>query len=143
LQGPLRDGRETILRCRRAEALPVEGVDGPVGLDYGSLPSLGVTGRAVLHPDDSLVALLVEVGEYVAEVDFAGRRLVAARIVPHLHVGDFIPGGVEVGNEIALGDLLVIDVVENLARRTVDRPADFVGLGDVGEKLVRVDRAGC
>ena len=71
----------------------------------------------MLHPHDSHVAkaLAVEVAEDVGVVDLARRGLVAAGVVADLKVGDLAPGMVDVGDQIALGDLLVIEIVEDLA----------------------------
>ena len=45
-----------------------------------------------------------------------------------------LPGLVDVGDQVALGDLLVIQVVEDLAARRVHRLADGVGLRHLGQK---------
>ena len=49
------------------------------------------------------------------EVDFSSSRLFAAGIVAGLEVGDFVPGHIHVGNQIAFGNLLVIQIIEDLA----------------------------
>ena len=98
---------------KRAGELTGKSVGRAVGVDHGLLafgPRLGV---AVLHADDALKALLVDVLEDVAVIDFAGARLFAARIVARLQVGDLVPAGIKVGDEVTLGDLLVVEVEQD------------------------------
>ena len=99
---------------------------------------------AVLHTHDTGEAFLVDVLEDVAVVDLAGRRLVSPRVVADLEVGDLVPGGIDVGNEVALGDLLVLEIVQNLAGRAIDRLTDLVGMRNLFQEktgmIVRVQR---
>ena len=92
----------------------------------------------MLHADDAGEALVVDVAEDVLVVDLAGGGLVAAGVVASLEVSDLVPGTVDVGDEVALGDLLVVEVVEDLARGAADSAADHVGLGDLGKEELRV-----
>ena len=61
-------------------------------------------------------------------VDFAGGGFFATGVVAHLKNADFRPAAVDIGNEIAFGDLLVVDVKEDFATRVIDGLADQVGL---------------
>ena len=92
----------------------------------------------MLHTDDALVSLFGEVLENIAVVDLAGAGFFATGIVACLQVGDFVPRGVEAGNQIIRGDLLVIQIEEDLAGRTVDRPAERMGLFAAAQKHAAV-----
>src|SRR3954451_17534013 len=72
---------------------------------------LGLALRLVLAADPAVVADVVEMAEQERVIDFTGSRLVAARIVGKLDMGD--PGQVllDRAGEIAFHDLHVIDVV--------------------------------
>ncbi len=61
-------------------------------------------------------------------VDFAGGGFFATGVIAHLKNADFRPAAVDVGNEVAFGDLLVVDVKEDFATRVVDGLADQIGL---------------
>ena len=64
----------------------------------------------MLHPVNAGKAFVVDVGEHPFVVDLSGRWFFAAGVVADLVVGDFVPGSVDVGDEVALLDLLVVDV---------------------------------
>ena len=70
----------------------------------------------------------------VTIVDFSGGRFLTAGIVAHLKIGDFIPGHVHIGNQVALGDLLMVQIIEYFAGGTAHRPADLIGLGYFGQE---------
>ena len=72
--------------------------------------------------------------EDVPEVDLARGRFVAARVVAHLEVADLVPRRIDVGDQVPFRNLLVIEVVEDLAGRTVYRPANLPGLRDALEE---------
>ena len=76
----------------------------------------------------------MDVPEHVPVVDFARSGLISAGIVPDLEVGNFVPGRINVGDQVPLGDLLVVDVVQDFAGRTRHGLADQVGLGSGGQK---------
>ena len=88
-----------------------EVVDFSVGVDYGAFAFFAGLGVAVFHADDAGVAFGVDVFEYVFVVYFAGGGLFAAGVVADLEVGDLVVGFVDVGDEVAFGDLLVVEVV--------------------------------
>ena len=89
---------------------------------------------AVFHDKDIFVAFLVYVFKNILVVDLARCGFFAPRVVTDLEVSDFIPGHIHVGNQIALGDLLMIQVIEGLHTRAVDTFADQIGLGDFRQK---------
>ena len=66
----------------------------------------------MFHAHDAIVASTVHVLEHVGVVDLAGARLTSAGIVADLEVGDVVPGGIHVVDEIALGRLLVVEVLQ-------------------------------
>ena len=45
----------------------------------------------MLHADDAGEAFAVDVPEDIAVIDFAGARLIAARVIADLEIGDFVP----------------------------------------------------
>ena len=93
---------------------------------------------AVLHAQHALIALAVEVPEDVLVVDLAGAGLLAPGIVADVERRDLVPGPVDVGDEVALGDLLVVQVVDDLDRGAVDGLADLIGLRDLLEEQARM-----
>ena len=82
----------------------------------------------MLHTHDSGEAFAVDVLEDVAVVDLARPRLVTTGVVAHLEVRDLIPGRIDVGDQVPLGDLLVIDVEQDLAGGAVHGLADQIRL---------------
>lgn len=60
--------------------------------------------------------------------DFARAGFLAAGMVARLQVGDFVPAGVDVGDELPLGDLWVVEIEQDFAGRTVDGFAERIGL---------------
>jgi len=89
---------------------------------------------AVFHAKDIFVAFFVDVFEDVLVVNLARCGFFASRVVTDLEVSDFIPGHVHVGNQIALGDLLMVQVIEDFHTGAVDTFADQIGLGDFRQK---------
>jgi hypothetical protein len=63
---------------------------------------------AVLHAQNTLKTLLVEVLKDVFVVDLARPRLLSARVVADVESGDLLPGGIDVGYQVALRDLLMV-----------------------------------
>ena len=71
----------------------------------------------MFHAHDTRVATAVDVLEHVGVVDLTGSRFATARIVSDLEVGDVVPGGIHVINEVSLGRLLVVEILEDHAGR--------------------------
>ena len=107
-------------------------VAGPIRVDYCLLAFLASLASAVLHAQNTLVALVVNVLEDILVIDFSGGRFLPAGIVTEMEGGDFAPGHIDIRNQVAFGDLLVIYVVDNFDRGAVDCPADHVGLRNLG-----------
>ena len=64
----------------------------------------------------------------LGRIDFAGAGFLAG-----LEVGDFVPGEVDVGDEVSFGDLLVVDVAEDLIEHVVASVvAKHAGVGPKG-----------
>ena len=70
---------------------------------------------AMLHSDHAIKAARMDVLEDVSIIDFSSARFLASGIVANLKIANFIPASFDVGNQIALGDLLVIDVEQDFA----------------------------
>ncbi len=100
-----------------------------INVDNGALAIFAGSAVAVLHSHDPREAFVVDVFKDVAVVDLARARFVSTRVVADLEVGDFAVGVVDIGNQIAFGNLLVVQVIEDFARRTVDRLAYLIRLG--------------
>src|SRR5690606_30214028 len=118
----------------RIDVPGLKSVDLAVGGNQCRFTLLAIDGLAVLHPNDPLKALAVNVLEHAPVVDLTGRRLVPSRNVANLEIGDLVPRGIDVRNDVALRDLLVIDVEQDLARGAADRFADHVGLRNLGKE---------
>src|ERR1700756_2241564 len=92
---------------------------GVVGEGGGSLGQAADPVQADLRGDRGLVfaadpagiAEAVEVAEQEREVDLAGARFVAARVVGDLHVADALDVPAQRLGQLALGSLRVVDVV--------------------------------
>ncbi|NQU22687.1 MAG: hypothetical protein HQ567_15530 [Candidatus Nealsonbacteria bacterium] len=80
----------------------------------------------MLHAEHPVVALRVDMLEDVDVVDFARARLFSSRIIADVERANLFPRSVDIRNQIALGDLLVIEVVDDLDRWAVDGAADQV-----------------
>ena len=118
--------------CRRAiclACLTLKVITPAIGVDNRLLSFHALLAVAMLHAQDAGEASLVDVLEDVAVVDFAGGGFLASGLVAHLEIGDLVPGGVHVGNLVAFGDLLVVEVIEDLDAGAVDPFADEIGLG--------------
>ena len=62
----------------------------------------------MLHTQDAFELFAVDVPKDVAIVDFTSARFFAARVVADLEIRNLRPGTVDVGDEISLGDLLMV-----------------------------------
>ena len=70
----------------------------------------------------------MNVFEHVSKIDLARSRLFSPGIITTLKISNFIPTFLNIRNQVAFGDLLVVDVEEDFAGRVVHRLADSVGL---------------
>ena len=86
----------------------------------------------MLHTDHkvtpSCLASSMYVPKNVAIVDFTSSRFLTTWIVTCLEVSDFIPTLIDIVDEVALGDLLMVNIEKDFAGRTVDCTAYEIGL---------------
>ena len=68
----------------------------------------------MFHPQDAVVAFSVDVFEDIPVIDFTRRWLFAPWVVTDLEITDLVPCSIDVGNQVSLGNLLMIDIVYNL-----------------------------
>ena len=61
-------------------------------------------------------------------IDFARSRFFSPWVVTGSKVTDFVPAPLDIGNQVAFGDLLVINVEKNLAGWAIHGPANCEGL---------------
>ena len=103
-----------------------------IGLDEFNLTLFAFGRKTVLHTDDEVtlrcLASSMYVPKNVAIVDFTSSRFLTTWIVTCLEVSDFIPALVDVVDEVALSDLLMINIKKDLAGRTIDCTTYEVGL---------------
>src|SRR5690606_8752238 len=97
----MRVARGTGSYSARIDVPGLKGVDLAVGGNQCRFTLLAIDGRAVLHPNYPLEALAVNVLEYSPIVDLTGRRLIASRNVTDLEIGDLVPRGIDVRNDVA------------------------------------------
>ena len=71
-------------------------------------------------------------------IDLARAWFFPAGIVPKVKMSDFAPCHVDIRDQVSFGDLLMIQVVDDLAGRAVDRLADLVGLRDLLQEQARM-----
>jgi hypothetical protein len=79
-----------------------------VGLDQGLFSGDAFDTPAVLHAQDPLVSLFMDMLEYVEIVDFTGARFFSAGIVPNMEGPDFRPRPVDIGNTMTCLPLLFV-----------------------------------
>ena len=113
-----------------AAALKVVGVT--IRLDQLELAFFAALRLAVLHADDASEPLFVDVVEDVVVVDLPGVGLFSSGVVANLEVGNFRPGFVDVWDQIAFGDLLMVEIIENFAVRAAHSAADRKALRNFG-----------
>ena len=65
---------------------------------------------AMFHADHALESFVMEMLENAPIIDLSGVRFLAARIVTRLEVPNLTPTHVNVRDQVAFGDLLMIDV---------------------------------
>ncbi len=82
----------------------------------------------MLHANDALISFVVNVPEYIQVIDLAGCGFFPARVVAHLEISDLFPGEVNIRDQVALRDLLVVQVIQDFARRAIHGLAYGVGL---------------
>jgi len=88
----------------------------------------------MFHAQSTLVSPFVDMFKNIQVVDFPRSWFLAPGIIPDVECSDLFPGGIYIGNDIPLGDLLVVHVIDDLADRPVNGPADLVGLGYTGQE---------
>src|SRR5688500_6340735 len=109
-----------------------------VGIDDGAFSLATLSRVAVLHSDHALESLRVDVSEDVPVIDLTSAWLTATRVVTDLDVGHLVPGRIHVRNQVSFGDLLMIDVEQDLHRGTVDGATDLVCLWNARQELAGV-----
>src|SRR5690606_16585128 len=93
---------------------------------------------AVLHADNTGISFRVNVLEHPPIVDLSGGWLVPSRNIADLEIRDLVPGGIDVRDDVAFRNLLMVDVEQYLARRAVYGFADHVSLRYLREKHARM-----
>src|SRR5687767_7189108 len=109
-----------------------------VGIDDGAFTLTALARVAVLHSDYTLESLRVDVAEDVSIIDLTGAGLTTPGIVTDLDVGHFVPRRIHVRDQVPFGDLLVIDVEQDLHGGTADGATDLVRLRNAREELTRM-----
>src|SRR5690606_16132617 len=117
-----------------AHATLLARVDAAIGVNDRELAFAARSGVFVFHPYDARVPLGVKMLEDIGVVDLAAARFGAAGVAGALQVGNFAPTAVDVPEEIAFGDLLMVHVEEDLTRRVIDRAAQREGMRRLGEE---------
>ncbi len=69
----------------------------------------------MLHAQNAVIAFRMNMLKHILIVDFAGRWLFPTWVIPYLEIRYFIPRCINVGNQVAFGNLLVVDVEQDLA----------------------------
>ena len=94
---------------------PLKIIAPAVGVDDCPLARLSRLALAVLHAQDALIALLVQVFKDVLVIDLARCGLFPAWIVAEMERDNLIPSHIDIRDQVAFGDLLMIDVVQDFA----------------------------
>ena len=117
-----------------------EAIDSAVGIDNGLLTSWAFDALTVLHAQHSLEAFCVNVAEYVFIIYLTRAWLFSPRVISYVERGNVLPGFVDIGNEIAFADLLVIQIIHDFAARVVYAFADEIRLRDLPEETAGMIR---
>ena len=99
-----------------------------ISLYNTGLPFFGAVADAMLHADDPVVFTVINVLEHILIIDLTCSGLVPAGIVAAVESSYFAPCGINVRDQVPFGDLLVIDIIYNLAGWSVNSPADCIRL---------------
>lgn len=81
--------------------------------------------------DERLVFLHAAIVNLLADlgiVDFPCPRFFASRVVAGLEIANLTPAQIDVGDQVAFSDLLMVNVKQDLAGRTVNGSADCIRL---------------
>lgn len=105
-----------------------------IGLYNRPFALLAVLAVTMLHTENTFEAFLIYMFEDILVVYLTGSRFIPSWIVTHLKIANLVPRQIDVGNKVALGNLLMIQVVEDFAGLAVHRTANLVGLRDSGQK---------
>ena len=89
----------------------------------------GVEEGTVFQAYGAGVAGFFDGGEYNVVVVFAKLQLVSAGVTCGVEVGDTIEVVCDIGDDVALHDLLVVDVKNHFDLRVIDLADDVKGLG--------------
>ena len=95
----------------------------PVCLNYTVLTIFGSDTHTMFHTENTLVILAVNVFENILKIDLASRRFITPWIISEMERCDFTPGSFNIRNQVTFGDLLVIDIIHDLADRPVNSSA--------------------
>ena len=66
--------------------------------------------------------------EYIEIIDLTRGWFPAPRVIAHMKSSYLVPCHINIGYYVSFGDLLVIDIIHDLNRRSVDSPAQLVSL---------------
>ena len=113
-------------------------VAGLVGCDHSLLSLFTLQAFPVFHAQYTVIASAVQILEYILVVDLSCGGLFSAGRVAEVEAGNLIPGLVDVGDQVAFCDLLVIEVVDDFAAGASNRLADLIGLRDLGQEEARM-----
>ena len=75
--------------------------------------------------------------ENILVVDLTSGGFLSSGIVANLKVGDFVPGKVDIGDEVSFVPLHVIDIIKDFAGRAIHGFAKLIGLGGSSHEEVR------
>ena len=82
----------------------------------------------MFHSDDEAFAVrdrfVMDMLEDLLIVDFPSSWFLSTWVIASLKICDFIPTQVDVCNQVSFGNLLVVNIKQDLATRTIDGFAD-------------------
>ena len=113
-------------------------INGSVGGNQRLLTFFSGFAVAMFHTIYPGETAVIDMSKNISIVDFTGCWLFTSRIITDLEIADFIPGVVDIRNQVTLGNLLVINIAENLAGRTTNRITNLISLRHLGQEKTRV-----
>ena len=109
-----------------------------IGLDKGNFAFLASFTLSMFTTQHAVIPFPVDVSEHVLIINLSGSGFSSPGIVTNMKRGDFPPCPVDVGDNIALGDLLMVHVVDDLAAGMIDTLTDHIRLRNPVEELARM-----
>ena len=82
----------------------------------------------MFHAQYTRIPFFEDVFKYTVIIDLSRARFFTSGVIAQMKGRNFRPGCIHIGNDVSFSNLLVIHIIYNLARRTIDCTAYCIGL---------------